>query len=340
MKNQPANHTFHKTSTGEKTSRKSRLPRWEQWLLDLLERHMLLLAVLLASLLALYLRKIAVWWNYEGILGHFDLHANHTESSFYYLLLKIAEYIPILPLHSFKWLGGLSDFALALLCARIAGGHSRLKAAILYLLCLFSPVVFLRGIVWAQPDSTALVLLLAACVLHLHSGAGKNRGMYFSAIWLAGMGIALAPCLLIVFLIYLTISPHKLDSPGRSIPTASENSPAVKTTRLWLTGMAVLAVTALLQTVSALLLNQSPWEGLWSGLRFGTYHPLTGALYETPGEWLTQMLILFGLPASVISLLYAAKSREGGPSCTAGPVVIAVSIQFMVTLLYGSCLFS
>lgn len=307
-----------KNIPSKKTPSKPHLPEWERLLLNLLEKHMLFFALLMVSLLALYLRKVAVWWNHENILAHFDHHANHTESSFYYLLLKTAEYLPILPLHSIKWLGGLSDFALAFVCAKIAGGKSSLKQSILYMICLFSPVVFLRGIVWAQPDSTALFLLLTAYFLYEKYGQRRNRGLSCLCVLLAGTGIAITPCLLVVLLIYLAGHTRKQAAPLTA---------------------AVIAAAILLQTVSALLLKQHWTEGFVSALRFGTYHPLTGALFESPGEWLIQMLILFGLPVSVISLLYAARNAKTGSARTFG-LFTALGTQFLVTLLYSSCLFS
>lgn len=307
-----------------------RIPAWEKPLLEGLEKHMLLLAVLVMSVLALYLRKVAVWWNYENIMGHFDRHVNHTESSFYYLLLKMVEYIPILPLHSFKWLGGLSDFALAAVCARIAGGQSRLKQSILYMLVLFSPAVFLRGIAWAQPDSAALSLLLTAFLLQKRFDSGRNRGIDVLCVLLAGMSIAITPCLLVVLLVYMILRCRK---------------------STFAVCLGVMATVLFLQAVSVLALKETVAEGFYSIFRFGTYHPLTGVRYEAPGEWLVQMLILFGLPASCLSLLYAARNvritqeeqgeseKRTGVSGGYAPLLTAMAAQFAVTLLYGSTLF-
>lgn len=304
------------SAPGRESEEAPRMPEWERLLLEGIEKHMLLLAVLVISLLALYLRKVAVPWNYENILGHFDHHINHTESSFYYLLLRISEYIPILPLHSFKWLGGLSDFALAAVCAGIAGERSKLKQCILYMLCLFSPVVFLRGIVWAQPDSAALFLLLTAFLLQKRFGPGKNKGIDCLCILLAGTGIAITPCLLVVFLL-MTFHFRK---PG------------------FAAGFGVIATSLFLQTVSVLVLKESITEGFYSMFRFGACHPLTGAYYDAPGEWLIRMMILFGLPASCLSLLYAARNTKAA-SGHYTPLLPATAIQFIVTLLYSNCLF-
>lgn len=312
---------YKSSSAGQRNDpEKGTMPGWERRLLDLCEKHMLLLSLLLISLLALYLRKVAVWWNHENVLAHFDRHSNHTESSFYYLLIKAAEYLPLLPLHSIKWLGGLSDFALAFVCAKIAGGKSRLKQSIVYMLCLFSPVVFLRGIVWAQPDSAALFLLLTAYLLYENYGKAKSRSVACLCILLAGTGIAITPCLLVIFLIYTASHAGYQKQRGPIITS-------------------VIAVTILLQTVSALLLTEHWTEGFVSALRFGTYHPLTGSLFESPEEWLIQMLILFGLPGSVISFLYAARSTATGPSRRFA-LFTALGCQFLVTLLYSSRLFS
>ncbi len=300
------------------------MPKWEQSLLNLIEKHMYILAVLMVSVLALYLRKVAVWWNYAHIIGHFDYHPNHTETSLFYVLLHCSEYLPILPLHSFKWLGGLSDFLLAALCAIIGGQKQSLKKCILFLLCLFSPVCFLRGIVWALPDSTALCFLLGGYLLlqknHLtDEKAKKERGLLYviPAVFLAGIGICLQPALLLPCACYfLWLAINKKDSKGSCLLFC-----------------VCLLVALILQLLCTVLLKEPLSNGIYGLLRFGTVHPLTGELYQTPGEWLYQMALLYSLPLSILSLLHAAK-RPTGQNIT-----IAVLCQFLGTILFSNCLF-
>ena len=296
---------------------KKKLSGVEQRLISFLEKHMLLLSVLLISLLALYLRKIAVWWNHPGIVSHFDYHANHTESSLFYLLLKLAEYIPILPLHSFKWLGGLSDFLLAALCAAIAGRQNSLKKTLLYLLCLFSPVVFLRGIIQAMPDSTAMCLLLSGYLISYKKedqsacvAPGMSSVRCLLSVILTAFGIALQPGLLLVVTGFFLIC-HNEDKP---LPLC----------RLYHTCL----LAFLIQGISAVLLGFSPLDGFYSQLRFGTFHPVTGDLFATPGDWFTKQLILQGLPLSVISFLYAATHPTGRN------ISVAVLCQIIICILY------
>lgn len=297
--------------------KKKKLSGLEQKLISFLEKHMLLLSVLLISLLALYLRKIAVWWNHPGIVSHFDHHANHTESSLFYLLLKFAEYIPILPLHSFKWLGGLSDFLLAALCAAIAGRQNSLKKTLLYILCLFSPVVFLRGIIQAMPDSTAMCLLLSGYLTALKKEehglcpAPENFSVRFLlSVILTAFGIALQPGLLLVV-------------TGFYLICHNENKP-LSLYRLYLPCL----LSFLIQGVCAVLLGHSPLDGFYSQLRFGTFHPVTGDLFATPGDWFTIQFILQGLPLSVISFLYAATHS------TKRNISVAVLCQIITCILY------
>ena len=46
----------------------------EEKLLDFLASHRILLAYVIVTALNLLLRKIAVWWSIDGIVGYYDGH--------------------------------------------------------------------------------------------------------------------------------------------------------------------------------------------------------------------------------------------------------------------------
>ena len=95
----------------------------EKKLILWVEKHMLWLLVLLAAVMGLYLRKIAVWWGAPDINSYFDSHAGNIQSAFYYLLVQLSQYLPLLPLHSVKWLAGMADYIVAALCFVAVGGR-------------------------------------------------------------------------------------------------------------------------------------------------------------------------------------------------------------------------
>lgn len=188
------------------------------------------------------------------------------------------------------------------------------------MLCLFSPVVFLRGIVWAMPDSTALCFLLTDYLLYekaikpITKLTAKKMMLHIVSILLLSISISLQPCLLPVIIGYGVLMGSK-DSHLATIVFFS-----------FIGGL-------VLQSISSLLLGEPILTGIYSQFRFATFHPLTGVLFETPGDWLYRMILLFGLPACVISFLYGAIKPN---KLT---IVLAVFVQLFVTVFYSNCLF-
>lgn len=285
----------------------------ERRLLEWIEKHMLLLALLFVSLLALYLRKIAVWWSYEKIAAYFDMHGKYTQTAAWYLLERILEYpaaaFSVTPAHLMKWLSGLADFGLAGMSALLLGRNAHpVKRLILFVVTLFSPVIFLRGVIWAQPESLAAALLLLALWLY-EERAGMLRPVAFFVVILA---ISLCPYFFPMVLVYLW--------KGK------------RTEKLrWGSGLVILAGGVLLQIAGAVCIGAAVSEGLETCLRWMSYHPETGELYESGLEWLLGMLCLYGLPLTVYTELSACRREKG--------YVTAALAQIALTVLYGSILF-
>lgn len=284
----------------------------ERRLLEFAEKHMLLLSALFLSLLALYLRKTAVWWNYENIVSYFDLHENHTQTAAYYLLVRLVQFLPLLPVHSIKWLAGISDFGVAglvvyLLGKEVHGG----KRLIFYVVCLFSPVLFLRGIIWAQLDSLAVGLLLLGYILHSRRQKNK-RAISLPALVTVIAAIALCPYLYLAMFFYLWQVEERKQV-------------------FWTCVAAVTAGSLLVQSACAMLIGEALIDGLYSGIRFLTYHPESGILYDNGTEWVLQMVYLYSPVAAVSTILAAGKHRLS--------YNWTIVIQIVGTLLYGSVLF-
>lgn len=285
----------------------------ERRLLELAEKHMLLLSALLLSLLALYLRKTGVWWSYENIGAYFDLHENHAHTAAYYLLVRLVQYLPLLPVHSIKWLAGISDFGVAGLVVYLLGKETDgRKKLIFYVVCVFSPVLFLRGIIWAQLDSFAVLLLLAGYALQ--SGR-KKKGRAGGCLALASVigAISLCPHLFLIVLFYLW-----------------QNNERQK--NFWLQTAYVVAGGLLVQFISAFLIEEAWTDGLYSTIRFLTYHPESGMRYEDATEWILHMIYLYSPVASVLTALAAARRRLS--------YNWTIGIQIVAAVLYGSVLFT
>lgn len=289
------------------------MPKIERKLIEFAEKHLFLLCVVLSVLMALYLRKIAVWWSYVDISSYFDMHEHDTHTVTYYLIVRLSQYLPLLPLHSMKWLAGLADFGVAGLVTYLLGKEANAsKRLIFFITCLFSPVLFLRGITWGQIDSVGILLLLTGYALY----AGERSEGRKHRKWLASLpaicAVALCPWLFLIVLLYLWRS--------------EEYQPD-----FWCSILLLTAGVFMLQLVSALFLQVSLKESFFSLVRFLTYHPESGIQYDNMVEWFIQMLGLYGPAASILTMLAAGRRR-----C---PYAWAILIQIISVALYGSYLF-
>ena len=176
----------------------------EKKLLLWVQKHMYILMPLLVAAICFYLQRIAIWWGSPDVAYYFDGHEHNVQSKLYYVIVFLAQYLPQLPLHSVKWIAGLSDYIVALLCFLSVGAHKeplKLKGTFYISICIFSPIVFLRGVCWAQLDSLAFAFLLGAFLV-------LKREKYILAGILATIGSTLYPCLLLVVLVFLLMK-HK-----------------------------------------------------------------------------------------------------------------------------------
>lgn len=293
----------------------------EKKLIDFLEKHMVLLAVLFMSALALYLRRQNIWFYTDDYIYYFDMHDNNIQTPLYYLLVRGTEYSTMSPLHAIKWIGGLADFGVAalgvLLCGNIyslkdsmnqkRGNYEQIKLLLLYAALLFAPVVYLRGCVWAQIDSFAFLLLLAAA--YVWDCVGK-KGIVVAAIF-AGVGAALyAPFVPLV--IWYCLCVKKEDKLAKY---------------LW---VAVLAVVVVLEVTVCGMVGMTWQQGLLSLIQWTTYHPHTGELYNSVGEWLWQLLMRWLYGIAVVSLLAAYRRRV--------PYMVVAVLQIVLEVCCGVAL--
>ena len=80
-----------------------------------------------------------------------------------------------------------------------------------------------------------------------------------------------------------------------------------------------------------MLIGETWIDGLYSGIRFLTYHPESGIRYDNAAEWVLQMVYLYSPVAAVVTILAAGKHRLS--------YNWTIVTQIVGTLLYGSVLF-
>lgn len=288
----------------------------EKKLIDFLEKHMLLLAVLLITVIALLMRRQNIWYYTSDYIYYFDMHNKNVQSVFYYLFVVLTGYFAEIPLHGVKWMAGIADFAVAcmcvFLCKKEIAGEGKLtekakwKCVLLYAGCLFAPVVYLRGCVWAQVESMAMAFLLLALYFV------KYRENTIAACIAAGVGVALYPFYLVLVVGYILCT-------GKG-----------KNSKILYRCLGVAAVAFLLNIVACLVVDVSWKQGIPSLFRWTSYHPYTGELYSSAADWLRQMLILGGYGAALLSGLAAFRRKI--------PYYAAVIIQVLAAVCYGAAL--
>lgn len=282
----------------------------EKKALEWAEKHMYSLTVLLVCALALYMRRGAIWWSSPDVGAYFDWHENHIQSAFYYALVRLAQYIPMLPLHVMKWLYSLADLAVILLGVMALDGDWKklsLRKILFLIVFTLSPVSYLRGAVWAQPDSLAFGLILLAYLLW-------NRGWRKRAMVPAVLGVALYPCFILLVIGYLWLCDR---GDGK---------------KAWIYFTVLFAAVLVFQGFNSVILGSTWKEGIRTCFRWMAYEPYEGILYKTNGiGWILQMINVCGYGAAMTSALLAYRKKL--------PYIAAVGIQLAVLLVYGSLLF-
>jgi len=297
------------------------MPKLEKKLLEWVDRHLYILVLVFISLLALYLRRIPIWWNPENISAYFDCHENCTQSYFYYFLVHAVQYLPLLPIHSIKWLSVFGDFGTAALCLLLTRSGQKtnvqknniLLPSLCYIACIFSPVLILRGCAWAQIDSLAVMFFLLGWL------AWEKEWNLLAALSVL-VSTLLYPCMLI-FVFYFLWKEKKEESRNN-----------IRKGHNWIRALIFFAVWLLCCGLTALISGKDFGSGVVNGFAWLSYDPITGELFATWLEWITGMLVNLGLAGSVTGGIMFVRRRR--PS-----LFFILGTHFLIAALLGSRLF-
>lgn len=336
----------------------------EKKLITFVEKNIILIAALLVMGLAFLVRRQSIWYHSQDYIHYFDSHEGNIQSAAYYLVVRLLSYGYDIPMHGVKWLAAVADFGVSAFCVllcrqemRMQGGaftsYDKIKLLLLYAGCLFAPALYLRGSVWAQIDSVSFALLLGALCLYrgvTKQAANKQavdekimpeqvvpeqivtgqtvkgqtvekpavekqeaakqtvgKAAAIGAVLLAGAGVALYPCAIVAVAAYFCYEYYYKKCSGKHF---------------------VIALTAV--TGCALVCNGICGGGVQSFFGWITYHPYTGEIYDNVADWLWNMLILGGYGLALFSGLAAFRKKL--------PYALAVAVQVVITVCYGSAL--
>ena len=133
----------------------------EKKLIMWIEKHMFFLMALFAAAVGLYLRKAVIWWASPDASFYFDGHADNIQSAFYYLLVHLLQYLPMLPLHGMKFTALLM---FAVLFVRSGGEHA-LEDCMEYVAWTTMTCAMLLPCMHERYNYTAEILLPVCAVL-------------------------------------------------------------------------------------------------------------------------------------------------------------------------------
>lgn len=288
----------------------------ERKLLEWAERHMSVLVLLFVSLLALYIRRIPIWWNPEDIVVYFDFHENCTQSFSYYLLVRAVQYFSRLPLHSIKRISVIGDFGTACLCLLLVRERNKddaLLQVFCYTMCLFSPVLILRGCVWAQIDSLAVMFFLLGWLLW-------EKEKKLSAAVFVLLSALFYPSMLVF--VFWFLWETKEDEKAEAEASGSNRLKVPGFLAIWLLGSGL----------AALPLGRGFMDGIKNSFTWLSYDPVSGQVFAAGFDWIMEMLVNLGLAGSVIGNLILVRRHRF-------PLFSILAVHFFVTVLYGSRLF-
>jgi Gpi18-like mannosyltransferase len=197
--------------------------KWEKRIINFVQKHIIIFAMIFISLIALLLRYyllpieskdyidfIIEWYNVlqdnGGILAIDTTMSNYTSP--YMILLALLTYIPIKPLISVKALSIIFDFILAFVASRIVFNitHKNKFAIMTYIILLLLPTVFLNYAAWAQCDSIYVSFLLL-CILYIIKERPLRAFIFFGIAFAFKLqAIFLLPALIIYYFISKKIS--------------------------------------------------------------------------------------------------------------------------------------
>lgn len=294
----------------------------EKKLIIFVEKNIFVLAALLLTGIAFLARRWGIWYHSQDYIHYFDMHEGNIQSAFYWLVVRLMGYGFDIPMHGIKWLAGLADYAVAVLvvllckgsvCLKDCDAHHKAKLLLLYGGCLFAPVVFLRGCIWAQVDSVAVAFLLGALYLWQKAAQEKPRLVAMvAAVLLAGFGIAMYPIFMVAVIAYFCLGKRLYER------------------RNVIAFLLVGCVALLWSGICGVFSSLGFGAGVGSLMQWMTYHPYTGEFYAGGTEWLEQMLLLGGYGAALYSGVAAFQKKL--------PVAVAIGIQMIVSICYGGML--
>lgn len=186
--------------------------KWERKLAEFLDGRMIELAFIGITLVALFMRRDALWhisFDYEN--SFYPDAAGYLHTPFYTLFIRLISFIPMTPIRTLKWLIIFFDLGVALggaflLKKIVIPAMDRYTVLVCYALFLLTPLSIENGVTWIHIDSICACTVIAAIM------SGYKKRYLWTGI-LLGIAAALQMQYIIFFIaagIYSGIKNRKM----------------------------------------------------------------------------------------------------------------------------------
>ena len=271
------------------------MTKLEKKLLDFLTAHRIVLAYVIVTAVNLLIRKIAVWWNIDGVVDYYDGHAHMIQGQLWWLLMRIGLYLPILPVYFMKWASAAGDFAMAAVGAialskgASAGGKKMIgspeKGLVFYSVMLIMPFTLLRGIVWSMTDSLGIACFLWAYCYGYKSSVVKV--ISYAA------GVLFCPVLLVALSVEIAWGSRKSALGSKE----DQNAGAGDVLLLW-----TVIIVADFAGILGVSTGSGFGEGVLGQVNFLTFDALTGKTFNDGISWMLSQMWICCLPVSALCI--------------------------------------
>lgn len=262
------------------------MTKFEKKILDLLTAHRVILAYAVITVLNLYLRKVAVWWNTEGIECYYDGHTHMVQGQLWWLIMRLGMVFPILPVHFMKWVATLGDFAMGAAGACVVSKKSAVRGLVFYAVVLIMPFTLMRGIVWGLTDSLGIACVIAGMMIAGRGHGGKSGKCEFVWFVLAHvMALLFCPALVIPFCVEGIVACCKKESKKAEVFAC-----------------AVLCV-AVIAGVLGIVNGFGFMQGLLGQVNFIKYEALSGTAFGDVKAWALAQAGNYVLPVVTVGLV-------------------------------------
>lgn len=260
--------------------------KWERKIIEFIDKRLPLLACLIVTLFAFYMRRAGYWYSSFDLQSHFYPELpTYLHTPFYTLFIRMLPAISITPVLQVKILVCLFDLAVALGAVRLLKETGKscdpATLAACFTLLLISPLTIESGLLWVHVDSLCMSAFLWAMVLY-------GRSYTVPAGILAGMGAALLSqyTLLLLFPVLCASKKHR-KQPG-------------------ILFLGVSLITGLILNAVAIgVLNMNLREGLFGLINWLIISPENGRAFSGLVPWIKAMPAYLGYMVGTLSLFIA-----------------------------------